>query len=68
MMEVKTLFDKSEEINWRPAHNCKQNLKILEQTHSVDSLHNIVIARISQCKICGKKFEQYDPNGLDKLF
>jgi len=68
MMEVKTLFDKCEETNWLPAHNCKQNLRILEQTHSVNSLHNIVIARITLCKICGKKFEQFDSKGLDKLF
>ena len=49
-------------------HTCKQNLKIIEETHSVNSSQNIVIARIHQCKICGKKFEQFDPNGLDKIF
>jgi hypothetical protein len=49
-------------------HNCKENLKVIEETHSVNSSHNIVIARVHQCKICGKKFEQYDPNGLDKIF
>jgi hypothetical protein len=48
-------------------HNCKQNLKVIEETHSVNSLHNIVIARVYQCRICGKKFESYDPNGLDKI-
>jgi len=68
MMEVKTLFEQDKETNLQPVHNCKQNLKIIEQTHSVNSLHNIVIARIQQCKICKKKFEQFDPKGLDKLF
>ena len=68
MLEVKTLFDKCEKSDWLPVHCCKQNLKILEQTHSVNSLHNIVISRVSQCKICGKKIEQFDLKGLDKLF
>lgn len=49
-------------------HNCKQNLKVIEETHSVNSSHNIAIARILQCRICGKKFEQFDPTGLDKKF
>ncbi|MBV6421210.1 MAG: hypothetical protein DAHOPDDO_02484 [Ignavibacteriaceae bacterium] len=68
MMEIKNLFDLCENSNLIPQHKCKQNLQVIEETHSVNSLHNIVIARIQQCKICGKKFEQYDPNGLDKIF
>lgn len=66
MMEVKN-FQEHLQIN-PVQHNCKLNLKVIEETHSVNSLHNIVIARVHQCKICGKEFEQYDPNGLDKLF
>ena len=49
-----------------PSHECKRHLKTIEETHSVNSLHNIVIARVQQCRICGKKFESYDPKGLDK--
>ena len=64
MMEVKTLFDQCQQSGWIPAHNCMANLKILEETHSVNSLHNIVIARKSKCKICSKIFEAYDPRGL----
>ena len=66
MMEVKN-SQLSLQLNSTP-HTCKQNLKVIEETHSVNSSHNIVIARIHQCKICGKKFESYDPNGLDKIF
>jgi hypothetical protein len=66
MMEVKSLFDVPAVSN--PQHNCKQNLKVIEETHSVNSLQNIVIARVQQCRICGKKFESYDPKGLDKLY
>jgi hypothetical protein len=55
-------FVKSEII---PQHKCKQNLRTIEETHSVNSLHNIVIARKCKCKICGEVFEYYDPNGLD---
>ena len=65
MMEVKNF---QLDLKILPAHNCKQNLIIIEETHSVNSSHNIVIARIHQCKICGKKFESYAPNGLDKIF
>ena len=64
MMEVK---NSQLDLKILPAHNCKQNLIIIEETHSVNSSHNIVIARVHQCKICEKKFEQYDPNGLDKI-
>jgi hypothetical protein len=64
MMEVKTLFDKCQQSGWIPEHKCKYNLIILEETHSVNSLHNIVIARKSKCKICSKIFESYDPRGL----
>jgi len=66
MMEVK-----NSQLDWQlnsTPHFCKLNLKVIEETHSVNSFHNIVIARIHQCKICGKKFESYDPNGLDKVF
>lgn len=62
---LQQLFDdflKSEII---PQHQCKQHLRIAEETHSVNSLHNIVIARKCVCKICGKLFEYYDPRGLD---
>ena len=55
-------FVKSEII---PQHKCKQHLRTTEETHSVNSLHNIVIARKCKCKICGEVFEYYDPNGLD---
>jgi hypothetical protein len=64
MMEVK---NSQLDLIILPAHNCKQNLIIIEETHSVNNSHNIVIARIHQCKVCGKKFESYDPNGLDKI-
>ena len=50
-----------------PPHDCKSHLKTIEQTHSVNSLHNIIIGRKRQCKICDKIFEEYDPRGLDKL-
>ncbi|HCY76461.1 MAG TPA: hypothetical protein DHV28_11115 [Ignavibacteriales bacterium] len=66
MMEVKR-FQECLQLDSTVQHNCKQNLKVIEETHSVNSSHNIVIARVHQCRICGKKFEQYDPNGLDKL-
>ena len=65
MMEVK---NSKLDLKILPAHNCKQNLIIIEETHSVNSSHNIVIARVYKCRICGKKFEQFDPTGLDKLF
>jgi hypothetical protein len=64
MTEIKTLFDKCQQSGWIPEHKCKDNLEVLEETHSVNSLHNIVIARKSKCKICGKIFEDYDPRGL----
>ena len=64
MMEMKNLSN-VQVVNITQ-HNCKQNLKVIEETHSVNSLHNIVIARVQQCRICGKKFESYDPKGLDK--
>ena len=68
MMEAEDVLQKSLQLNFVPKHNCKQNLKIIEETHSVNSLHNIVIARKLKCKICDKIFKQYDPRGLDKLF
>ena len=71
MNDLKTLFDECEKNNWIPQHDCKKNLKIISQTHSVNlptgqagSSHNIVIEQITQCKICKKKFEESDPNGI----
>ena len=66
MMEVKN-SQLGLQSNSAVQHNCKQNLKVVEETHSVNSSHNIVIARVHQCKICEKKFESYDPQGLDKI-
>lgn len=67
MMEVKN-FQECLQLDSTVQHNCKQNLIIIEETHSVNSLHNIVIARKLKCKVCNKIFEQYDPKGLDKIF
>jgi hypothetical protein len=64
MMEVKDMLSNILQLNFVPAHNCKENLRIIEETHSVNSLHNIVIARKQKCKICSKVFESYDPRGL----
>ncbi len=64
MDKIKTLFDQCEDSKWIPKHDCKKNLKIISQTHSINSLHNIVIAQTKQCKICGKKFEESDPDGI----
>ena len=64
MNDLKTLFDQCEQNNWIPPHDCKKNLKIISQTHSLNSSHNIVIAQTKQCKICGKKFEESDPYGI----
>ena len=63
--EIKLNFDWMEII---PPHDCKIHLKVFEQTHSVNSSHNIVIGRKKKCKICNKIFEQFDPRGLDKLY
>jgi len=64
MDKIKKLLDDGKKLNWIPPHDCKKNLKIISQTHSVNSLHNIVIAQTKQCKICGKKFEETDPDGI----
>ena len=64
MDETKKLLDVCEKIKWIPPHDCKKNLRIISQTHSVNSLHNIVIAQTKQCEICGKKFEESDPDGI----
>jgi predicted transcriptional regulator len=64
MNEVKKNLEQCQESGWIPEHKCKYNLIILEETHSVNSLHNIVIARKSKCKICSNIFEAYDPRGL----
>ncbi len=45
MLEVKDVLESSLQLNFVPKHNCKQNLEVIEKTHSVNSLHNIVIAR-----------------------
>lgn len=62
--KVKSLIDDCNKSGWMPQHDCSKNLKLLSQTHSVNSLQNIVIAQTKQCKICGKKFEEFDPRGL----
>ena len=64
MDKIKTLFYQCEDSKWIPPHDCYKNLKIISQTHSVNSLHNIVIAQTKQCKICGKKFEESDSDGI----
>ena len=64
MDEIKKLLDECKKANWIPLHDCKKNLRIISQTHSVNSLHNIVIAQTKQCEICGKKFEESDPDGI----
>ncbi len=63
MMEVKT-FNSNQQSVLLSQHNCKNHLRIIEETHSVNSSHNIVIARKQKCKICLKVFESYDPRGL----
>lgn len=63
--ELQLLFDQFVKSELIPQHKCKQHLRTIEETHSVNSLHNIVIARKCVCKICGKFFEYYDPRGLD---
>lgn len=63
--ELQLLFDQFVKSELIPQHKCKQHLRTIEETHSVNSLYNIVIARKCVCKICGKFFEYYDPNGLD---
>jgi hypothetical protein len=50
--------------NVTPPHKCKQHMVILAQKHSVNSLHNIVIYQKTKCKICGKIFEESDPEGI----
>ena len=62
--ELKSLFKQCENSNWIPAHDCSKNLKIIAQTHSVNTMHNIVIAQTKQCRICGKRFEESDPEGI----
>ena len=60
-------MEKQINIDWEkiiPPHNCKHHLRIIEETHSVNSLHNIVIYRKSICKICKKVFEVSDSDGI----
>jgi len=61
---LKLLFEECQKRNWIPEHKCKDNLKILELTHSLNSLHNIIIARKTRCEICGKEFYEEDEGGL----
>ena len=63
--DLQLLFENFIKTEIIPQHKCKQHLRTIEETHSVNSLHNIVIARKCKCKICGEAFEYYDPNGLD---
>lgn len=62
--ELKSLFEDCKNSGWIPKHDCSKNLKIIAQTHSVNSMHNIVIAQTKKCKICGEKFEESDPEGI----
>jgi hypothetical protein len=62
--ELNHLFEECKYSGWIPEHDCNQNLKIISQTHSVNTMHNIVIAQTKQCKICGKKFEESDSEGI----
>ncbi len=64
MEKIKSLFDQCQEMDWVPGHNCSRNKIILVETHSVNSLHNIVIYRKAKCRICGKIIEQSDPEGI----
>lgn len=64
MDNLKSLLDEAVKNNFIPPHQCKHHLIILSQTHSVNSLHNIVIERSSKCKICGSIFNEADPRGL----
>lgn len=63
-LREKSLFEECQNSGCIPKHECSKNLKIISQTHSVNSLHNIVIAQTKQCKICGKKFEESNPEGI----
>jgi len=38
MMEVKT-HNNSQQFELLPQHNCKNHLQIIEETHSINSLH-----------------------------
>ncbi len=57
MDKMKKLLELCEKNNWIPPHDCKKNLVVISQTHSVNSLHNIVIAQTKKCTICGNLFE-----------
>ncbi len=64
MDEIKKLLEECKKRNWIPKLDCKKILVIISQTHSVNSLHNIVIAQTKKCTICGKLFEESDPDGI----
>ena len=69
--EEKRTNNQQQQTKEIPSHNCKRNLRIISQTHSVNlptgqagSFHNIVIAQKTKCTICGKIFEESDPDGI----
>jgi len=64
MNSSKDTLQKCNAGGWNPPHTCRLHLIILEETHSVNSSHNIVIARRSKCRICGKIFEESNDRGL----
>lgn len=64
MDDVKNPTNQNNQSELFPKHNCNDNLYIIAQTHSVNSYRNIVIAQTKKCQICGKKFEEYDPDGI----
>lgn len=64
MAQLNLLLKEAVKNSFIPPHDCSKNLKIISETHSVNSLHNIIIVRVKQCKICGEKFEESDPGGL----
>ena len=56
--DLQLTFDRFVKSEILPQHKCKQHLRTIAEPHSVNSLHNIVIAR--KCKICGHVFEYFD--------
>jgi len=62
--EEKRADNQQQQTKEIPPHNCKRNLRIISLTHSVNSFHNIIIAQTAQCTICGKIFEESDPDGI----
>jgi len=62
--KLQLLLEDCKNSGWIPKHDCSKNLKIISQTHSVNTRHNIVVAQTTQCRICGKEFEESDPEGI----